>query len=47
MQVMKLDELANETLITTLARRGHCAAVAAKKKTRLKVLSETSARATW
>jgi fructose-1,6-bisphosphatase I len=30
-RVMKLDELANETLITTLARRGHCAAVASEE----------------
>jgi fructose-1,6-bisphosphatase I len=30
-QVMKLDELANETLITALARRGHCAAVASEE----------------
>ncbi len=30
-QVMKLDELANETLITTLGRRGHCAAVASEE----------------
>ena len=29
--VMKLDELANETLITALARRGHCAAVASEE----------------
>jgi fructose-1,6-bisphosphatase I len=28
---MKLDELANETLIATLARRGHCAAVASEE----------------
>jgi fructose-1,6-bisphosphatase I len=30
-RVMKLDELANETLITMLARRGHCAAVASEE----------------
>ena len=30
-RVMKLDELANETLITSLARRGHCAAVASEE----------------
>ena len=30
-QVMKLDELANETLVTTLARRGHCAAIASEE----------------
>lgn len=38
-QVMKLDELANETLITTLARRGHCAAVASEEEDEIKVLS--------
>lgn len=30
-RVMKLDELANETLITTLGRRGHCAAIASEE----------------
>ncbi|MFO0550809.1 MAG: class 1 fructose-bisphosphatase [Polyangiaceae bacterium] len=30
-RVMKLDEVANETLITALARRGHCAAVASEE----------------
>ncbi|NUP13526.1 MAG: class 1 fructose-bisphosphatase [Polyangiaceae bacterium] len=30
-QVMKLDELANETLVTTLGRRGHCAAIASEE----------------
>jgi fructose-1,6-bisphosphatase I len=39
-QVMKLDELANETLITTLARRGHCAAVASEEEDDIKVLSQ-------
>ena len=39
-QVMKLDELANETLITTLARRGHCAAVASEEEDEIKVLSQ-------
>jgi fructose-1,6-bisphosphatase I len=39
-QVMKLDELANETLITTLARRGHCAAVASEEEDEIKILSQ-------
>jgi len=38
-QVMKLDELANDTLITTLARRGHCAAVASEEEDEIKILS--------
>ncbi len=38
-QVMKLDELANETLITTLGRRGHCAAVASEELDHIQLLS--------
>lgn len=41
-QVMKLDELANETLITTLGRRGHCAAVASEELDEIEVLTNDS-----
>jgi len=37
--VQKLDELANETLIAALGRRGHCAAIASEEMESVKVLS--------
>jgi fructose-1,6-bisphosphatase I len=37
--VQKLDEVANETLISVLGRRGHCAAVASEELEEVKVLS--------
>jgi fructose-1,6-bisphosphatase I len=38
-EVQKLDEEANETLITSLGRRGHCAAIASEEMEEIKVLS--------
>ncbi len=38
-QVQKLDEIANETLIQALGRRGHCAAVGSEEMDEIKVLS--------
>ena len=38
-EVMKLDEIANETLIQALGRRGHCAAIASEEMEEIKVLS--------
>lgn len=38
-QVQKLDEVANETLLSALGRRGHCAAVASEELDELRVLS--------
>lgn len=38
-QVMKLDELANDTLVTTLGRRGHCAAIASEELDAIQVLT--------
>ncbi len=44
-QVMKLDELANETLVSTLARRGHCAAIASEELDEIHVIThDKSAR---
>lgn len=37
--VQKLDEVANETLIASLGRRGHCAAIASEEMEEIKVLS--------
>ena len=37
--VQKLDEIANETLIQALGRRGHCAAIASEEMDDMKVLS--------
>ncbi|HSO00240.1 MAG TPA: class 1 fructose-bisphosphatase, partial [Candidatus Nanopelagicales bacterium] len=39
-QVQKLDEVANETLLAALGRRGHCAAVASEELDEPRVLSE-------
>lgn len=39
-EVQKLDEIANETLIQALGRRGHCAAIASEEMEEIKVLSE-------
>ncbi len=38
-EVQKLDEVANETLISSLGRRGHCAAIASEEMEEIKVLS--------
>ncbi len=38
-QVQKLDEVANETLLSALGRRGHCAAVASEELEEIRVLS--------
>src|SRR5262249_6854796 len=38
-EVQKLDEIANETLIQALGRRGHCAAIASEEMEDIKVLS--------
>nr|WP_245677824.1 class 1 fructose-bisphosphatase [Chondromyces crocatus] len=38
-QVQKLDEVANETLLSSLGRRGHCAAVASEELEEPRVLS--------
>jgi fructose-1,6-bisphosphatase I len=38
-QVMKLDELANETLSSTLGRRGHCAAIASEEMDEIQVFT--------
>ncbi|EYF00285.1 class 1 fructose-bisphosphatase [Chondromyces apiculatus] len=38
-QVQKLDEVANETLLNALGRRGHCAAVASEELEELRILS--------
>jgi len=38
-QVQKLDEVANETLLSALGRRGHCAAVASEELEEVRVLS--------
>jgi len=38
-QVQKLDEVANETLLGALGRRGHCAAVASEELDEIRVLS--------
>lgn len=38
-QVQKLDEVANETLLSALGRRGHCAAVASEELDEPRVLS--------
>jgi fructose-1,6-bisphosphatase I len=44
-QVQKLDEVANETLLAALGRRGHCAAVASEEMDEIRVLStETRAK---
>src|SRR5262249_28300439 len=37
--VQKLDEVANETIISVLGRRGHCAAIASEELEDIKVLS--------
>jgi fructose-1,6-bisphosphatase I len=37
--VQKLDEVANETLLSVLGRRGHCAAVASEELEEMKILS--------
>lgn len=39
-QVQKLDEIANETMIHSLGRRGHCAALASEELEEIRVLSE-------
>jgi fructose-1,6-bisphosphatase I len=39
-EVQKLDEIANETLIQALGRRGHCAAIASEEMEEIKVLSK-------
>jgi fructose-1,6-bisphosphatase I len=38
-QVQKLDEVANETLIASLGRRRHCAAIASEEMEEIKILS--------
>lgn len=38
-RVMKLDEVANETLIASLSRRRHCAAIASEEMDEIKILS--------
>ena len=38
-QVQKLDEVANETLIASLGRRRHCAAIASEEMDEIKILS--------
>jgi fructose-1,6-bisphosphatase I len=38
-EVQKLDEIANETLIQSLGRRAHCAAIASEEMEQIKVLS--------
>jgi fructose-1,6-bisphosphatase I len=38
-QVQKLDEVANETLLAALGRRGHCAAVASEELEEIRILS--------
>jgi fructose-1,6-bisphosphatase I len=38
--VQKLDEVANETLISVLGRHGHCAAIASEELEEVRVLSE-------
>jgi fructose-1,6-bisphosphatase I len=38
-EVQKLDEIANETLIQALGRRGHCAAIASEEMDEIKILS--------
>src|SRR4051812_19977706 len=38
-EVQKLDEVANETLIQSLGRRGHCAAIASEELEEIVVLS--------
>src|SRR3954463_3903250 len=38
-RVMKLDELANETLVSTLGRRGHCAAIASEEMDEIQVFT--------
>lgn len=38
-QVQKLDEVANETLIASLGRRSHCAAIASEEMEEIKILS--------
>src|SRR3954471_10466299 len=38
-RVMKLDDVANETLIASLGRRRHCAAIASEEMEEIKVLS--------
>jgi len=38
-EVQKLDEIANETLIQALGRRGHCAAIASEEMEQIKVLT--------
>lgn len=38
-RVQKLDEVANETLLSALGRRGHCAAIASEELEELRVLS--------
>jgi fructose-1,6-bisphosphatase I len=39
-EVQKLDEVANETLVQSLGRRGHCAAIASEEMERMMVLSQ-------
>ncbi len=39
-EVQKLDEVANETLIQSLGRRGHCAAIASEEMEEIVVLSK-------
>ena len=39
-EVQKLDEIANETLIQALGRRGHCAAIASEEMEEIKVLTK-------
>jgi fructose-1,6-bisphosphatase I len=38
-QVQKLDEIANETIIQVLSRRGHCAAIASEELEQIEVFS--------
>jgi fructose-1,6-bisphosphatase I len=38
-QVQKLDEIANETIIQVLSRRGHCAAIASEELDQIEVFS--------
>ena len=38
-EVQKLDEVANETLIQALGRRGHCAAIGSEEMDEIKILS--------
>ncbi len=41
-KVQKLDEIANETLIQVLGRRGHCAAIASEELEQIEVFSNNS-----